>query len=480
MVKEEFHLHPEILKISRIFRALAYPKRLEILMALFTEKSLEFAQLLTIISLGKTALANHLAELEKLQLIFKPKRGVYTITNRGRRFLKLNTSLYEEMENEPIDNDFIANDKRNIGIMKNVDGMDKILEIDGENRIGEINKINDVFNISARNHVQMQSHPNSFIGCLSGLLPLFELEFDAVDIAGITGLAFLYRFPKYITEKLSNIPLGIDIWNYIQQNLNLFKIPLNMLQIHSSFPASPNSITLEDLARAQKIYRFIIKNIIEFGYPVIIWGGVLAEYYLVNEIEGFNYIMNGLDKNNNIASQSLRFDSINSPYYMQIWFYSPQDNQSSRRGNVHDIIHQAIQFLEGNELDKQKYYTGIEAIKHWAEILESHEKQGEKFNEHFNYLLGSYTKNQFLEASECLKRIIKKYPRKTWNHYLEEAVFHFTNAYKRMQKFSVLFPINFYNQNLPAVFESGAILLNFCATDVSNALKALKSAEVLW
>ena len=91
-------LHPEIEKVAKIFRALAYPKRLEVLMVLLAEGSLEFANLIEIISLGKTALANHLAELEKIELIAKPKRGLYEITERGKRFLKVNTSLYDEVE----------------------------------------------------------------------------------------------------------------------------------------------------------------------------------------------------------------------------------------------------------------------------------------------------------------------------------------------------------------------------------------------
>ena len=69
-VSDSEMFHPEIEKVAKIFRALAYPKRLEVLMALLAEGSLEFSKLLGIIALGKTALANHLADMagfEKIQ-----------------------------------------------------------------------------------------------------------------------------------------------------------------------------------------------------------------------------------------------------------------------------------------------------------------------------------------------------------------------------------------------------------------------------
>ncbi|MHA1777775.1 MAG: ArsR/SmtB family transcription factor [Promethearchaeota archaeon] len=485
MNKDDSLSHPEILKVSRIFRALAYPKRLEILMVLSTETSLTFAQLLNIIELGKTALANHLAELEKLHMISKPKRGVYSISQRGFRFLNLNTSLYEEMD-AVSDENASGKDYSRSEAVKIKQERDLKSEKVSDTLSGGINleKSVSVSKIPNRilcdNTALMVSHPNSFVGCLAGVLKSLGKDYDTTDVSCITGFAFLYRFPQTLDINCQSIPFGSDIWDIIAKNCRYFGVSLKSVQLNASFPSSPNVITLEDLARAQKIFRSVKQEISEDHCPKILWGGLIPEYYIVNGVNGYNYILHGLNSERKIKEFELRFDFINSPLYMQVWSVIVEKEEITNKMDEHDLVVQFIRLLEGEGVKNDKFVTGLESLKKWADYLMQSNLNAESFDFSYQNLLSQYFLTQLLEAANFLKRIVEKYPRKTWNHYLEEAIFHLHQAYKHMQKYPVLFSSTLNSHNFPVSCSGGAFLIKKSADCLYHVLKSLKSAEVLW
>ncbi|MHA1520736.1 MAG: ArsR/SmtB family transcription factor [Promethearchaeota archaeon] len=455
-VSDKEIFHPEIEKVAKIFRALAYPKRLEVLMALLTEGTLEFAQLLAVIKLGKTALANHLAELEKIQLISKPRRGLYEITERGKRFLKVNTSLYDEVE-----------------------AMDDPAEVLDMYTYKNPFEIPDAVKTELRVSfpAQFQDHTNSFTGCLAGVLTSLGQKIDAVEVCGFSGLAFLVRYYKDYMTSGSRYTSGI--WPSIMQAVEGLGYKIEYLLDSDPYPTYFNTITLEDLARAQKFFRLVKRYIREKDRPVIIWGGDIPEYYIINGIQQNHYVMHGYHSVQHITEHSIRFDSISSPRYMHVFFlngeFTPRTEESDRQA-----IKRAVEFAEGTTMTDDQFVSGPDALKLWAFHLGHYEDQPSLVNVKGNNYMGEYYLIQFGTAAEYLERMVEKYPRKTRNHYLSESAEAYRAAEKRMFKFNTLFPYDFFEEAHLKDPKSGATLLLQVSEDLRTALKALKSAEVMW
>ncbi len=448
--------HPEIEKVAKIFRALAYPKRLEVLMALLAEGSLEFSNLLGIIALGKTALANHLAELEKIQLISKPRRGLYEITERGKRFLKVNTSLYDEVE-----------------------AMDDPVEALDRYAYKNPFEIPDAAKTEIRvsQPAQFQDHLNSFAGCLAGVLTSKGQEVDAIEVCGFTGLAFLVRYYKNHMTSGSRYTSGI--WPSIIQAAEGLGYKIDYVLDPNPYPTYFNTITLEDLARAQKFFRLVKRNIREKDQPAIIWGGDIPEYYIINGIQQNQYIMHGYHAVLNISEFSIRFDSIASPRYMHVCFLSDELTPRNEESD-HQALKRAVEFAEGTTMTDDQFVSGPDALKQWAFHLGHYKDQSSLVNVKGNNYMGEYYHSQFRSAAEYLSRLVEKYPRKTRNHYLREAADAYRAAEKRMFKFKTLFPYDYLENAHLKDPESGATLLLQVSEDLHTALKALKSAEVMW
>lgn len=449
-------IHPEIEKVSKIFRALAYPKRLEVLMGLLAEGNLEFSKLLEMVNLGKTALANHLAELEKIDLISKPRRGMYEITERGKRFLKVNTSLYEEVE-----------------------AMDESLENRDQFRYKNPFEIPEGINFDIRvsNPAQFQEHSNTFIGCLAGILQSKGHDWDVVDVGGFTGIIFIIRYLKdYMTSGSRYTP---EIFPPLMKSVEELGYKVEYYLDAHPFPTYFNTITLEDLARAQKFFRLIKKDLVETNSPAIVWGGDIPEYYIVNGIHQNHYLMHGYHSKKDISEFPIRFDAIESPRYMHVFFLhdtlKPPNEESD-----HQAIKRAVEYAEGITLTDEKYVAGPEAIKQWAFHLGHYQDQPSLVNIKGNNYMGEYYLQQFRTCAAYLERLVERYPRKTRNHYLKEAVGFYREAEKRMFKFNTLFPYDFNEDANIRDPEIGATLLIQVSEDLKQALKSMKSAEVMW
>lgn len=516
MKEEESYSHPEIIKVSRIFRALAYPKRLEILMTLSTEDFLTFSQLLNIIDLGKTALANHLSELEKLNLVSKPKRGVYAITKKGLRFLNLNTSLYEET-NISEDNNYsqsevsISKDsKSNQNSSQNSKNSDS--EIMGDSSVleePEPSKINSNVpkSLECETRATFIHHNDSFVGSLTGILQSLGKDYDTVDVAGITGLSYFIRIPKDLEHASPEIPYSSKFLDEISENAKYFGISLQKFEIKSSFPSSSHTITLEDLAKAQKLFREVVYHLNENRHPNIIWGGPFPGFYIVNGFNGYNYILNGLSPTGKIEDFEWRFDMINSPDFMQVWSISQNsainstinsainsESKSERKSAknfkenqkksideqfIHNFIDLFIQLLSGDEFQNEKFWAGIDALRYWAEYLSHSSLKPDRFNFPLQKRFAEDILTQISDSAEFLRRIVENFPRKNWNHYVERSIFHLQQSHKHMLKFPVLFHPNLNEQEFSASRKGGVILLQKTAECMENALKSLQSAEVL-
>jgi DNA-binding HxlR family transcriptional regulator len=82
-------------EIVPLLKVMAHPSRLGILILLL-DGPLTFGALLGAIDLRKSALANHLIELQEKSLIKKVHHGLYAITEDGKSYLQAIAGVYSE------------------------------------------------------------------------------------------------------------------------------------------------------------------------------------------------------------------------------------------------------------------------------------------------------------------------------------------------------------------------------------------------
>ena len=189
--------------------------------------------------------------------------------------------------------------------------------------------------------------------------------------------------------------------------------------------------------------------------------------------------MNGYHTVTETMEYSIRFDSIASPRYMHVCFlsgeFTPPNEESDRQA-----LKRAVEFAEGTTMTDDQFISGPDAVKQWAYHLGHYQDQPDHVNVKGNNYMGEYYLHQFRTAAEYLERLVERYPRKTRNHYLRESAELYRNAEKHMFKFHTLFPYNFLEDAHLKDPEAGAALLLQVSEDLRTALKALKSAEVMW
>jgi len=97
--KKQFQISKvEISGIAEYMKAIAHPMRLKVLNTLSLEGMCDFSRLKKLTKLSKTALANHLSQLESLRLIDRVERGHYEITEDGENLILNNIALYKKSQ----------------------------------------------------------------------------------------------------------------------------------------------------------------------------------------------------------------------------------------------------------------------------------------------------------------------------------------------------------------------------------------------
>ncbi|MFX0094865.1 MAG: ArsR/SmtB family transcription factor [Candidatus Hodarchaeota archaeon] len=164
--------------IADVLKGIGHPKRLEILIHMLTVPK-SFKTLMEESGLKKTALANHLTQLQSKKLIEKLERGLYCITLYGRELLEATANAYHNSElRKQI---WWDKHRRHYSRLVGIDKMRRGIEMENRQILKGISKLS-------------WGKECTFMGALEAALNFLGVSVDYVDLMGLSAAAFRLRF----------------------------------------------------------------------------------------------------------------------------------------------------------------------------------------------------------------------------------------------------------------------------------------------
>ncbi|GAG03086.1 unnamed protein product, partial [marine sediment metagenome] len=231
--------------ISKLGKAIAHPKRLQLLILLLDERR-DFSTLLDKTNLKKTALSKHLSKLMTNHLVVKHERGVYNITTDGEELLKALTTVYKDSKSR-----------------------DELKRKTLRKRYSNVRVINmeKTENIVSR-EPKLQRAWISYLGAVLGVLQSLgkEKDIDRVSVGGYSGYAF--ALPN--VSKGNTCPSGptaLAVWPDIVKATGNLGFRVHEFVDYGGYP-EPDELTDKDRIRAKNLFK-LIKTAIDNDKPVV-------------------------------------------------------------------------------------------------------------------------------------------------------------------------------------------------------------------
>lgn len=445
----------EIEGLSEMLKALANSKRIQILSLLLNQQR-EFQEIKDVVELGKTALSNHLAKLEELQMITRPVRGTYQLTPLGRTYLNVNTALFRESK-------YIISSTISPNTEAPSDGI--------EPPSSPIKVSQPAYFLNAW---------DSFSGSLAGIFQALGREYDQIDISGYTGIAFSNIFDP--TQINDDIRYDLTEWSNIYDILNKLGLRFEIFYEQFPFPSYQghiSQITLEDQARANQLFTQVKKSLETYQKPILLWGLEVPEYGIINGIQNLDYEVHGFQIENGITEFSLRYDSIRTARYMQALFI--KDEIYPEHPDIEQITLQYIvSRANGTGLHNDELIGGPQIFSRWKDILMQYPEKKESINMWQNSYLGELFHEKFTFATLFLNRMRQRVENSTVSHFLGLASKEYNIARNLMQEFKVCFPYRIFGPVEVKNPERGAEIMAQIHEHIVIGIKHLEDALTLW
>ncbi len=241
--------------IARTLRAIAHPKRLEILTSL-VDNPMSFVDLLKTTQISRTALANHLSQLIGRGLVERVERGSYQITTDGRELLHSVVESYVDSQIR------ISNGRRRI--MERYAGTRR--------RSIRLKKLDKLY---------FKDRWVSHLGCLEGCAHYLGIDVSTPWLYGATGHAFILNIAKDLC------PSGPTAW----KTSMLFELAENLgCKIQGIFTTKENPKYEQEKENAWTF----VRKAIDAGLPVYAWQiGDIADFYIIYGYDDTGYYYKG-------------------------------------------------------------------------------------------------------------------------------------------------------------------------------------------
>lgn len=252
--KDQFQISDgEIANITEYFKAIAHPKRLHILKFLCLENNCDFSNLKKLTELSKTALANHLSQLENLKLIKRVERGHYEITEDGKSLVRNIIALYKESQFS------------DIGLRKSLSQ--------------EYMKF--ISNIKMLSNIEFKRYWVSQLASLHGCIEYLGVNLSKSWLFGITGHAFIINIRDNIC------PSGPTAWKneMIIELTNNIGIKIDEYFAETCYP--------DYRVKVKNGWEFV-KSSIDQNNPCYGWQiGEIKEFYVIYGYDNVGYYYKG-------------------------------------------------------------------------------------------------------------------------------------------------------------------------------------------
>jgi DNA-binding HxlR family transcriptional regulator len=317
--------------IAKTLRAIAHPKRLEILAAL-VDNTKSFVTLLDTTQVSRTALANHLSQLVGRGLVNRVERGAYQVTADGRELLHAVVEAYIDSQVR-ITNGRRRFMERYVGTRRSRSRMKKL--------------DNFVF----------QNRWVSHLGCLESCGQFLGLEISSSWWYGATGHAFILNIAQDVC------PSGPTAWRPTivyegAQNLGC--------KIEGVF--KPKGDAQYEEAKAQ-VWSFVRKTI-DARHPVYGWQiGDIADYYLIYGYDETGYYYKGYFQEEGAGPKPWKEIGQMMLDVMSVQRVHPQSDGVVVKQALEKVLKHAQNPPEWI-FTGQGYRSGLEGYEQWIAALE--------------------------------------------------------------------------------------------------------------
>ena len=436
-------------------KALSHPHRYQILVLLLDE-SHSFQFIKDQLHLGKTALANHLAHLSELDLISKPERGSYKITERGRSLLRMILDFYNQLK------------IRELNIAREVQA-----------HLVKTENSSHSQNFMVSSPGKYQPSWISFLGAFFGVFQQFRCPWDLIDLGGISGYFFLVNVSKDRLCPSGPTALTSYIWKSMINALETLGFQIQSYFDLGKYPLSED-LTPEDKLRALKLQNWIKDQLIFTKHPLVVWGAPIPEFAIINGFEGDYYYASSFRTSVGIEEGPIHFEQLQAPG--GLWAYSilplQKENWNIFNNNRdYGSIKQGLKFLQKTS-PEENYVLGVDAYDAWARNLLSNSDSESDF--HGNSYVGEVLYEQKRYLSQYLSRLAHRYRSKPFSSHLQKAAEETAQIADLAKKFRDIFPFSLKGSFSLLNKKKGAAILRSIIPFEESTIDSLKSCLNLW
>jgi hypothetical protein len=336
----------------------------------------------------------------------------------------------------------------------------------------------------------------SYCGAVAGVFTALGSPRDPVDIAGYAGLAFLINVAESWTDPGSatlhsgNVARTSDdivaLWRGFSQGLDGLGAQLDhywdpeQYRFWKELPA-------DQRARAQRLYDRVRQSI-DAGRPVVVWGLFVPEYGIANGYDDDHYHVSTFRRHIGQPDEPVRWDSLQAKGGLEAVFFEP--SPASGVPDDRTALARALKLARGEvgpfEFDTpghpirehQRYITGPAAYDEWARTLDAGVK-GTLYYEYNSYNVAClHAARQ--AAAEFLDRLTQRHARQPQAEALARAAVGYHAVAATLQGLTQLCPYADTGDLTPAQCRQGAEQLRAARPLEESAIPHLEAALQQW
>lgn len=414
----------EIGNITEYFKAITHPKRLHILKFLSLESNCDFSTLKKLTELSKTALANHLSQLENLKLIKRVERGHYEITEDGKNLVRITIALYKESQFS----DTASRQSLSQEYMKFIS------------------------NIKMLSNVEFKRYWVSQLASLHGCIAYLGVDISKPWLFGITGHAFIINIRDHIC------PSGPTAW----KNDMIIDLTKNIGIKIDNYCAETCYRDYEE--KLKNGWEFI-KSSINHNNPCYGWQiGEIKEFYVIYGYDNVGYYYKGYYQEGGAGPKPWK--DIGK-MFIRLYSVKKANTQLDHSTQVKMALQMVLKHSRNPEdwIYNPEYSSGLEGFDRWIKWVEN--GKAEQFGHAYNSRVWAECRQEAIiflqEAKTRLNNKLKP--------YFDEAIKNYEIVAKNLKKISDLYPFDMNKLTIEPID------VNERSKDATNLLKKAREAE---
>jgi hypothetical protein len=270
----------------------------------------------------------------------------------------------------------------------------------------------------------------TMVSSIEACLTALGTEVDVVDVAGMSGYAFVFNVEK---ELYPSGPTAFK-WGNLLTGLNSLGRTTSLIMGANFYNKEKGSEIAK--VHAKQVFEFCEREIRE-GRPCVLWGTYLPEFGVVTGIDNGKFIVKSFKGNMGKEEPPIPWDEIDYPGGTFALSFPAESDTLEFKWSDKFAIHQALKNMSKHS-DFPNYSTGKRAYKAWIHFLKNWEKSEKKDICAFG---NAYNAQCWAEAKEFAKAFLVRIAER--NEAVQEPLMkasgHFDDVVEQMKRVAGIF-----------------------------------------